>query len=160
MSGALRYALAEPREAVYVLPRWFACRVFGVHTAVCAGRRDEVHMVWARDLRHGLVKRPWWDRVHPVWAVRDVWVRARDAVALPALVDRALSRLMLRSDLRYGDLPAQRIDIRGYGCCAVCEARWRAGRRIKHSACSDRVASAVEWFVRLRQERAADGGGA
>lgn len=95
------------------------------------------------------------------WAVRDAAVRLRDAVPLPAFADRALSALMLRRGggrgLSYGGVPALRIDITGYGCCAVCEARWRAGRCIKHGACADRLASGIEWFLRLRREPTAAG---
>lgn len=40
--GLLRYMLTEPRDAAYALPRRLICRVFGIHTAVCRGRRDHI----------------------------------------------------------------------------------------------------------------------
>lgn len=36
----LRYALAEPRDAAYALPRRAACRLLGRHNATCRGRPD------------------------------------------------------------------------------------------------------------------------
>ena len=39
----LRYALAEPIDFVYTVPRRIACRLFGRHNATCRGRVDHPH---------------------------------------------------------------------------------------------------------------------
>lgn len=36
----LRYALTEPQDFTYCVPRRFACRVLGRHNATCRGRAD------------------------------------------------------------------------------------------------------------------------
>lgn len=164
--GALRYALAEPREAVYVLPRRFACKVLGIHSrALCAGRHDEAHEIWRLELRAGVARRdPWWDRVHPVDALQMAYARTRDAIPWPGSVDRLISDVRERRRAREGGpswSALRRIPLEGYGCCAVCAARWRAGRGIRHAKCGQAMSKALEWYNADRAaEHARQRGGA
>ncbi|WP_225080459.1 MULTISPECIES: hypothetical protein [unclassified Streptomyces] len=36
----LRFAIGEPREFIYVVPRRIACRLLRWHNVTCRGRRD------------------------------------------------------------------------------------------------------------------------
>lgn len=91
------------------------------------------------------------------WAVRDEiesgWLFLREAfdehVPLPATWDRAVSRwVALRRERRWPGW--QHSDIELPGCCAVCAARWLAGRPRKHPACLQAIKHATEVAVSRR----------
>lgn len=149
--------LTSPRDAAYELPRRFACRVFGVHSrAVCAGRRDKAHEVWRLELHAGVARRdPWWDRVHPGWTVRDLWLRLRDESPMPARLDLAVSAYRDRRQWRRNvNAEWKRIPLEGYGICEVCQARQCSGRDVKHAACSQGLGRAVDAYIETERELA------
>lgn len=138
------------RETAYAAPRRFACRVFGIHSwATCAGRvrSDDVHRAWKVQVLARQWRAPWWDRVHPVEAVQGAYARVRDAIPFPAVVDLLISELRERRQ-RCDGWPSwsqqRRFPLDAYRCCAVCAARWRVGRGIRHARCGEAIRKAVD----------------
>lgn len=88
------------------------------------------------------------------WALQNeaenAWLFLRAAfdehVPLPASWDVAISnRFMRHRERRWPGW--QYPDIELPGCCAVCAARWPAGRTIKHPACERAIEHAIEVAV-------------